>query len=67
MGVILAMLAVPGLGLLLALGQQSWYRWQLARGRVTEDDVPFFGILLLRGMMITLVLGMGLAVLARLG
>ncbi len=66
MGVILAMLAVPGLGLLLAMAQQSWYRWQLARGRVVEDDVPFFGILLLRGMMITLVLGMALAVLARL-
>jgi hypothetical protein len=51
-----AIIALPLFGALLGAVQAAWYRRQVAAGRMTEDDVPFFGILMLRGMLVGFVL-----------
>ena len=57
---ILAVIALPAGGIVLGLIQQAWYRRQVAQGTMTEDDVPFFGLLLLRGMIVgMMVFGLG--------
>ncbi len=55
---LLAIIGLPLFGIFLGWLQQRWYTAQVKAGKMTEDDVPFFGILLLRGMLV------GFAVLA---
>jgi hypothetical protein len=48
---LVAVLLLPALGAALAWAQIAYYRIQVRRGRIVEDDVPFFGVLLMRGML----------------
>ena len=50
-----AVIALPLSGIILGLVQHAWYRRRVAAGTLTEDDVPFFGLLLLRGMLVGMV------------
>ncbi len=52
---IAAVIALPLCGIILGLVQHAWYRRRVATGSLTEDDVPFFGLLLLRGMLVGMV------------
>jgi hypothetical protein len=49
-----ALFGLPILGIILGYIQLGWYRWR----KTPADDVPFFGILMFRGMLV------GLAVIA---
>ena len=49
-----ALFGLPLLGIILGFLQLGWYRWR----KTPADDVPFFGILMFRGMLV------GLAVIA---
>jgi hypothetical protein len=49
---LLAVIGLPVFGIVLGLLQQAWYRRQVRAGRLPEDEVPFFGLLLLRGMLV---------------
>jgi hypothetical protein len=51
-----AILGVPLCGALLGFLQLAWYRWR----KTPEDDIPFFLILVFRGMLVL----MGLIVVA---
>ena len=53
---LLAILGLPIFGIVLGMLQQRWYAARLKAGKISEDDVPFFGILLLRGMLAGFVL-----------
>jgi hypothetical protein len=53
----LTILAVPVLGLALALVQLAVYRLLVRLGRMNAEQIPFFGALLLRGMIAVFVLG----------
>ncbi len=53
----LTILAVPVLGLVLALVQLAIYRLLVRWGRINAEQIPFFGALLLRGMVAVFVLG----------
>lgn len=46
-----AVLLVPVLGALLGALQLAYYRARVRAGRMKEDEIPFFGALLLRGMV----------------
>ncbi len=59
-------LAVPVLGALLGLVQVAYYRSRVRAGTITADEVPFFGALLLRGMMVVMALGVCAAIAANL-
>jgi len=61
---LLAILGVPLVGIALGLVQQAWYNARLQAGKVTEDDVPFFGILMLRGMVVAFAVLAALAIAA---
>ncbi len=47
-----AIFGLPLLGILVGLIQLGWYRLR----KTPEDDIPFFGILVLRGMILGLAL-----------
>ncbi len=49
---IAAVLCVPVLGAALGLAQSSYYRARVRRGAMPADQVPFFGVLLMRGMIL---------------
>lgn len=52
-----AMLLAPlVLGLVLAFAQSAIYGVLIRAGKVKPEDVPFFGILLLRGLVLAIVL-----------
>jgi hypothetical protein len=53
---IAAVLMVPILGAVLGALQLAWYRSRVRRGSLQGDQVPFFGVLLLRGMMMVFAL-----------
>lgn len=52
---LLALLPIVG-GLLFALIQLGWYRLRVGIGRMRAEDIPFFGLLLFRGLILTVVL-----------
>ena len=47
-----ALFALPILGIILGYIQLGWYRWR----KTPADDVPFFGILMFRGMLVGMAL-----------
>jgi hypothetical protein len=47
-----ALFALPILGIMLGYIQLGWYRWR----KTPADDVPFFGILMFRGMLVGMAL-----------
>jgi ABC-type xylose transport system permease subunit len=47
-----ALFALPLLGVVLGYLQLGWYRWR----KTPADDVPFFGILMFRGMLVGMAL-----------
>ena len=53
---VIAALCVPVLGALLGAAQLAWYRARVRSGALPPDQVPFFGVLLLRGMMLVFAL-----------
>jgi hypothetical protein len=53
---IVAVLMVPISGALLGALQLAWYRARVRSGALAQDQVPFFGVLLLRGMMLVFAL-----------
>ena len=57
MGIILMVLAPPVIGLVFALLQLAGYALMVKAGRTTWDDVPFFPILWLRGMVVVVAVG----------
>jgi uncharacterized membrane protein YqjE len=63
---LLAIIGVPLVGIVLGLVQQRWYDARLKAGKVTEDDVPFFGILMLRGMVVAFAVLAALAIMANI-
>ena len=48
----LALFGLPLLGILAALVQLAWYRWR----KTPAEDVPYFLILVFRGMLVGLAL-----------
>lgn len=48
---LLALVGLPLFGVLVGFLQQRWYQARLKAGAISEDDIPFFGILMLRGML----------------
>ncbi len=63
---VVCFLAVPCLGALLGGVQLVFYRMRVRSGRMKSEDIPFFGALLLRGMIAVFALGAVFAVLANL-
>lgn len=63
LGIVLMILAPPILGLVFGLVQLLVYVVLAKTGRITSDQIPFFPILWLRGMLVVVVLGVVLAVL----
>jgi hypothetical protein len=61
---VLTFLAVPVIGALLGLVQLAVYRLRVRAGKMTADEIPFFGALLMRGMMIVVALGVIAAITA---
>lgn len=57
LALVLTILAVPVLGLVLALAQLAVYRLLVRLGRMNTEQIPFFGALLLRAMIAMFVLG----------
>jgi hypothetical protein len=66
LGFLLMILAPPILGLVFGLIQLLIYVVLARTGRIAADNVPFFPILWLRGMLVVVVLGVILAVLQHL-
>ena len=66
LAVIAAVIGLPVFAVLLALAQWAVYRVLVSRGLLPADDVPFAGILVMRGMVLGLVLIAGMAVATRL-
>jgi hypothetical protein len=56
LGTIAAFLLVPICGILLGLVQLAWFRMRVRGGSCKAEDIPFFGALMLRGMLLTFVL-----------
>ena len=46
-----AILTLPIIGAVAGWVQLQFYRQKIAKGLITADDVPFFGILMFRGML----------------
>jgi hypothetical protein len=63
LGFILMILAPPILGLVFGLVQLLVYVVLVKTGRISAENIPFFPILWLRGMLLVVVLGVVLAVL----
>ena len=63
LGFLLMILAPPVLGLVFGLIQLLVYVVLAKTGRITSEQIPFFPILWLRGMLLVVVLGVVLAVL----
>ena len=63
LGFILMILAPPILGLVFGLIQLLVYVVLAKTGRISSENIPFFPILWLRGMLLVVVLGVVLAVL----
>ncbi len=59
-------LAVPILGALLGLAQLGIYRALVRAGKMTTEQIPFFGALLFRGMMLVMALGVVAAIAANI-
>lgn len=57
MGTVLLVLAPPVLGLVFGLLQLLGYALMVKAGKATWDDVPFFPILWLRGMVVVVAVG----------
>jgi hypothetical protein len=53
-------------GLILAFLQQAGYAVLVRRGRRSADDVPFFGLLLFRGIALVAILGIVTAILVHI-
>ncbi|MBA3698512.1 MAG: hypothetical protein H0W78_06640 [Planctomycetes bacterium] len=66
LGFVLMILAPPILGLVFGLIQLLVYVVLAKAGRITAEQIPFFPILWLRGMLVVVVLGVLLAVLQHL-
>ena len=66
LGFILMILAPPIIGLVFGLIQWLVYVVLSKTGRITSEQIPFFPILWLRGMLLVVVLGVVLAVLQHL-
>ena len=54
-----ALIGLPALGMFAGFVQLAWYRLR----RTPADDIPFFGFLVLRGMIVGLGVLVGLAIL----
>ena len=57
MGIVLMVLAPPVLGLVFGLLQLLGYAVMVKAGRTTWEQVPFFPILWLRGMVVVVAVG----------
>ncbi len=66
LGFILMILAPPILGLVFGLVQLLVYVVLAKTGRMSAENIPFFPILWLRGMLLVVVLGVVLAILQHL-
>ncbi len=66
LGFLLMILAPPLLGLVFGLLQLLVYVVLAKAGRISSENIPFFPILWLRGMMVVVALGVILAVLQHL-
>jgi hypothetical protein len=66
LGFVLMILAPPILGLVFGLVQLLVYVVLARTGRMSAENIPFFPILWLRGMLLVVVLGVILAVLQHL-
>lgn len=66
LGFLLMVLAPPLLGLVFGLLQLLVYLVLARTGRISAENIPFFPILWLRGMLVVVVLGVLLAVLQHL-
>lgn len=62
-----AAVGVPLLGVAFALFQLGWWRWMVNTGRRQAADVPWFGLLWMRGMVAAVAVLAGLAIASRLG
>jgi hypothetical protein len=51
-----AFLLVPVFGAVFGSVLLAWYRWRVRLGKMKAEDIPFFGVLLLRGMILTFAL-----------
>ena len=67
LAVVAAVIGLPLFGALIGFVQLAVYRVLVRRGALPEDDVPFFGLLLMRGMVLGMVLIAGMAVASRMG
>jgi hypothetical protein len=67
LNILLLVLAPPILGLLFGLLQLLVYVVLAKSGRLAAEQIPFFPILWLRGMLAVVVLGAVLAILQHLG
>jgi hypothetical protein len=65
--VLAAVVAVPLLGVAIALFQLAWWRWMVNTGRRQAADVPWFGMLWLRGMAAAVAVLAALAITSRVG
>jgi hypothetical protein len=65
--VLAAVVAVPLLGVAIALFQLAWWRWMVNTGRRQAADVPWFGMLWLRGMAAAVAVLAALAIASRVG
>ncbi len=63
LGIVLMILAPPILGLVFGLVQLLVYVVLAKTGRITSEQIPFFPILWLRGMLVVVVVGVIMAVL----
>ena len=66
LGFILMILAPPIIGLVFGFIQLLVYVVLAKTGRISSENIPFFPILWLRGMLLVVVLGVVLAVLQHL-
>ena len=51
-----AFLGLPIAGAVLGGLQLLWFRFRVRTGKMKEEDIPFFGALLLRSMVVLIVL-----------
>ncbi len=63
---IAAILCVPILGAALGLAQRAYFHARVARGAMKADEVPFFGVLLMRGMILVFCLIAAAAILSNI-
>jgi hypothetical protein len=58
-GILWTLALIPALlvaGALLGAVQHAWYRSRVRAGSIKDEDVPFFGALLLRGLALSVAL-----------